>query len=296
MSHQPPVVAIFGPTASGKSDVAAALAAKIDGTLIGADAMQTYRGVPILTNQPSEPTKLVGIWPLDHEASVGEYAPMAHEAIDSSLDAVSMPIVVGGTGLYLRAALADLDIPPRAAPGVRERLEELYGRDAGRSAHARLQQLDPDTARLVHLNDQRRVIRALELAERGRSLRPQAEKLWTDATRHPTIIVGIDAEPAGLHERIVRRTSEMFAAGAAAEARRALEEPISATAMKVIGLREAAELSETEAVHAIGAKTRRYAAYQRKWMRRIPNISLIPSSGSPDAIADEILEMARTRK
>jgi tRNA dimethylallyltransferase len=296
MSSQPPVLAIFGPTASGKSEVAAALAAKIDGTLIAADAMQTYRGVPILTNQPSEPTKLVGIWPLDHEASVGEYAPMAHEAIDSALDAASTPIVVGGTGLYLRAALADLDIPPRSAPGVRDRLEELYGRDAGRSAHLRLQQLDPDTARLVHVNDRRRVIRALELAEVGRSLRPQAEKLWTDATRHPTIIVGIDAEPAGLEERIMQRTAAMFAAGAADEARRALEGPISATAMKVIGLQEAADLSETNAVHAIGVKTRRYAAYQRKWMRRIPNISLISSSGSPDGIAHEILEMARARQ
>ena len=296
MSPKPPVVAIFGPTASGKSDVAAALAAMIDGTLIAADAMQTYRGVPILTNQPSEPTKLVGIWPLDHEASVGEYAPMAHAAIDSSLDAASTPIVVGGTGLYLRAALADINLPPPAAPGVRERLEEFYGRDAGRSAHARLQELDPDTARIVHVNDRRRVIRALELAEVGRSLRPRADRLWTDATRHPTIIVGMDADDDRLDERIMQRTAAMFAAGAADEARRALEGQISVTAMKLIGLREAAELGEAEAVHAIAVKTRRYATYQRKWMRRIPNISLIFTSGSPDRIAHEILEVARPRQ
>src|SRR6476469_11200049 len=118
------VIAIFGPTASGKTAVARALAERIPAERVSADSMQVYRGLPILTNQ--SPARLVGIWPLDHEASVAEYQQLAHAAIDEILAAGRTPIVVGGTGLYLRAALADLDLPPPPAPGARERLEGVY--------------------------------------------------------------------------------------------------------------------------------------------------------------------------
>ena len=106
------VVAVFGPTATGKSSVAAALAERIRAEVISADSMQVYQGVPILTNQPLSPTELVGIWSLDHEASVGEYQQLAHAAIDAALEREATPIVAGGTGLYFRAALADLEVPP----------------------------------------------------------------------------------------------------------------------------------------------------------------------------------------
>ena len=111
------VLAIFGPTASGKTAVAEALADRVDAELVSADAMQVYRGLPILTNQSERPTRLVGIWPLDHEGSVGEYQRLAHAAIDEILTAGRVPVVTGGTGLYLRAALADLELPPRRRPG-----------------------------------------------------------------------------------------------------------------------------------------------------------------------------------
>ena len=113
------VIAIFGPTASGKSAVADAVAARLSGEVVSADAMQVYRDLPILTNQ--SPARLVGIWPLDHEASVGEYAELAQAAIDEILAAGRTPIVVGGTGLYLRAALAEIELPPAPEPGARER-------------------------------------------------------------------------------------------------------------------------------------------------------------------------------
>src|SRR5919202_4046488 len=117
------VLAIFGPTASGKSAVAEAVAARIPAELVSADAMQVYRGLPLLTNQSAHPARLVGIWPLDHEASVAEYARLAHEAIDEILAAGRTPLVVGGTGLYLRAALAELELPPPPEPGRREHWE-----------------------------------------------------------------------------------------------------------------------------------------------------------------------------
>ncbi|MGH3021533.1 MAG: isopentenyl transferase family protein, partial [Gaiellaceae bacterium] len=130
------VLAVFGPTASGKSAVAEALAERIDAELVSADAMQAYRGLPILTNQPARPTRLVGIWPLDHEGSVGEYQRLAHAAIDEALAAGRVPIVAGGTGLYLRAALAELELPPAPPVGARARWERLYEEEGPERAHA----------------------------------------------------------------------------------------------------------------------------------------------------------------
>ena len=158
------VVAIFGPTASGKSAVAEAIAEWLGTEVVSADAMQVYRGLPILTNQPSRATRLVGILRLAEEMSVGAYAPLAHAAIDELVAARGTAVVAGGTGLYLRAALADLDVPPRAEPGARDRIRAEVEAD-GEAAHRRLAALDPAAAAAVHPNDRKRVVRALELAE-----------------------------------------------------------------------------------------------------------------------------------
>src|SRR5437899_8377825 len=128
MRHSVEVLAVFGPTGSGKSAVGEQLAERLATEVVSADAMQAYRGLPILTNQPERPTRLVGIWPLDHDASVGEYQHLAHDAIDELLAAGRTPIVAGGTGLYLRAALADLRLPPAPSPGARSGWERLYDR------------------------------------------------------------------------------------------------------------------------------------------------------------------------
>jgi tRNA dimethylallyltransferase len=290
------VLAVFGPTASGKSAVAEAVAERIPAELVSADAMQVYRGLPILTNQPETPTRLVGIWGLDREASVGEYQALAHAAIDEILGGRKTPVVVGGTGLYLRAALSELRLPPPPAPGVRERYERLYDRLGAERAHAALRKRDADAAERIHANDRRRVVRALELSEAGSSLAPSRDTLWGEETRHPTIVFGLDVPREELDRRIEDRTRAMVARGAADEARRALAGPISATAAKVLGLREAAELSPVEAIEAIAQRTRRYAAYQRKWMRRIPGLVSLPAGRSPAEIADEIVEMARARQ
>src|SRR6478735_12164450 len=138
------VFGVFGPTASGKTAVAEALADGLATAVVSCDAMQVYRGLPILTNQPSRPTALVGIRDLDEEMSVGAYATLAHAAIDEIVNRGRTAIVSGGTGLYLRAALADLDVPPPPGEGVRERIvSEVEGDPA--AAHARLTTLDPRT-------------------------------------------------------------------------------------------------------------------------------------------------------
>src|SRR5947208_49615 len=228
--------------------------------------MQVYAGLPILTNQ--SPARLVGIWPLEKEASVGEYAPLAHAAVDEILASGRTPIVVGGTGLYFRAALAELHLPPAPAPGARERWAAAYEADPA-AAYERLCELDPAAASVVHVNDRRRVVRALELAEAGASLAPREDRLWSGATRRPTLIVGLDPPKDELERRIVARTHAMFDAGVEDEVRAALAAPISRTARKTLGLDEVAGLPREQAIDAIVARTRRYAAYQRKWMRRI---------------------------
>jgi tRNA dimethylallyltransferase len=293
---EPRVIAIFGPTGSGKSAVAEALVERIPARLVSADAMQVYRGVPILTNQTEHPTELVAIWDLDHEASVGEYAALAHRAIDSALEERLTPVVVGGTGLYFRAALAALDLPPAPPSGARERWERAYDELGPRRIHDLLAERDPDAAARVHPNDRRRVVRALELAETGSSLAPREAQLWSEEMRHPTLVVGLEMPRHELDRQIAARTREMFERGAAEEARRALAGPISATARTIHGLQEAAELPREEAIEALARRTRRYATYQRKWMRRIPALVSLPADRPPGEVADAILEVARTRQ
>ena len=207
------VIGLFGPTASGKSDVAAAAAELIPAEVVSADAMQVHDGLPILTNRSPHPERLVGMWPLSHVASVGEYAPLAHAAIDEILAAGRTPLVAGGTGLYFRAALAELELPPAPAPGARERWERLYDEDGAAAAHARLAESDPEAAARVHPNDRRRVVRALELAEAGWSLVPRVQTLFGGGWRHPTLLVGLDVPTAQLERRIRDACQRLPAAG-----------------------------------------------------------------------------------
>jgi len=286
------VVAIFGPTASGKTAVAEAVADRLGGEVVSADSMQAYRGLPILTAQPERPTRLVGIWPLSHEGSVAEYAALAHNSIDELLSTGRTPVVAGGTGLYLRATLTDLDVPPAPAAKQRERWERIYDRLGAERAHSALAERDPDAATRVHPNDRRRVVRALELTELGSRL-PPSRRLWTDDTRHPTIVFGLEVPRDVLARRIEDRTRAMFAAGVEDEVARALASGPSPTVIHALGLREIAQLSPREALDALIVRTRRYAAYQRKWMRRIPGLVSVNADRPPDETADEIVEVAR---
>jgi tRNA dimethylallyltransferase len=290
------VIGLFGPTASGKSDVAAAVTELIPADVVSADAMQAYDGLPILTNRSPNPERLVGIWPLSHVASVGEYTPLAHAAVDEILESGRTPLVVGGTGLYLRAALADLALPPAPPPGARERWERLYDDHGSEAAHARLRELDPAAAERVHPNDRRRVVRALELAEAGGSLVPRHDALFGGAWRHPTLLVGLDVPKPELDRRIEERTRHMFEAGVEDEVRRALLAEPSTTARKIIGLDEVATLPRDEAIAAVAARTRRYAAYQRKWLRRLERLAIVAADRPPEETAAEIVALARTRE
>jgi tRNA dimethylallyltransferase len=293
-SSTPQVVAVFGPTASGKTVISEILAAELGTEVVSADALQVYRGLPILTNQPDAPTRLVGIRRLSEEMSVGEYAGLAHAAVDELIEANGTAVVAGGTGLYLRAALVDLVIPAAAENSARARWEHVYDADPG-AAYTQLSQLDPAAAATLHPNDRRRVVRALELSEVGASLIPARDRLWSAEMRRPTLVVGLDLPPTTLERRIRERTADMFARGMADEVQRALRGPISQTAAKALGLDDLATLPPDEAFERIVVRTRRYAAYQRKWMRRIPGIVMIDADRPSEAVVDAILEVARAR-
>jgi tRNA dimethylallyltransferase len=296
------VVAVFGPTASGKSAVALALAERVGGEIVSCDAMQAYRGLPILTNQPSAadlarvPHHLVGVWPLDHAGSVAEFGELARAAIDDVLARGRRPIVAGGTGLYLRAALAELRLPAQPAAADRERFGAFYDAHGGPATHAVLAQRDPRAAALVHPNDRRRVVRALELQALGSSLAPATDRLWAGDTRLPTLVVGLELPAGAIAARIARRTRTMFERGVEEEVRGARDAgTLSHTAARIHGLQDVAALLDgaidrAEAIRRLEVRTRRYAKRQRTWMRKLPGLVTIDGDRPPDAVAGVIAE------
>jgi tRNA dimethylallyltransferase len=285
----PSVLAIFGPTASGKTAVAEAIAERIPAQLVSADSMQVYRGLPVLTNQDAG-ARLVGIWPLDRQGTVGEYQRLAHEAIDEIVASGQTAIVVGGSGLWFQAALTDVQLPADVPDAARGRWERLYARFGPEVAHGLLQRRDPRAAARVHPNDRKRVVRALELWQAGGTLVPEQPRLWTADLRLPTLVVGLDVPPEALATRIASRAAAMFERGVEEEVRAAGE-----IVPQVLGLDAVRSLPRAEAIAELARSTRRFAAYQRKWMRRIPGVVMIDATRPTEEVADAILEVARAR-
>ena len=286
------VLALFGPTASGKTAVAGILREQLGADVISADSAALYEGLPVITAAPDYPARLVGLIPLEDDVSVGEYQRLAHAAIDES----DVPLVVGGTGLYFRAALSAFELPPPAAPGRRAFWQDEYDRLGAEVVHATLADRDAAAAARVHANDRKRVVRALELSDAGHSLAPTHNRLWTEDTRLPTTIFALDLPVEELDRRIDARTRAMADGGAAAEARAAWELPLSDTARKVLGLEQFAILPEEEAIAAVAHATRRLARYQQKWLRKMPGVVRLDGNRPAAEVADEIIALGRERQ
>jgi tRNA dimethylallyltransferase len=292
------VVAIFGPTGVGKTDVAITLAERLrdrgeDPVAISADALQVYRGLETLTGAATAEERrrlehrLLGILPVDATFSAGEFAQRAHAAIDAALAEGRRPIVVGGTGLYLQAALCDLDLRPPPPPGVRARIEQELASRGAPALHERLVAQAPEVALQVDPGDRTRVARALELLEMGKEPAPVGEgsRLWTTETRHPTVLCALVMERAALYERIESRVEAMLAAGAEDEVRRAEAEGASRTARRALGFDELLRGD----VAAMKRRSRNYAKRQLTWMRKLPRVHEIDVTGrEPADVAAEI--------
>jgi tRNA dimethylallyltransferase len=300
------VVGIFGATASGKSALALALARRTPCEIVSVDSMQVYTGVETLTNQPSTveraqvPHHLVGYVPLTEPSSVGSHTPLAHAAIDAIARRGATPLVVGGTGLYLRAALTELGLPPSVAPAERARWERFYDERGAVAALAALSERDPRAAGRLHANDRRRVVRALELAEQGASLAPEQDRLWGGGMRLPAVVAVVSWPRAELRARIATRTDAMLAGGAVEEVRALREsgaEP-SPTAARILGLEQIAAYLESrselaEAAAEITLRTGQYARRQETWARRIPEVVELAGADGPERNADRLLELIR---
>jgi tRNA dimethylallyltransferase len=300
------IVGIFGATASGKSSLALALARRVPSEIVSVDSMQVYAGVETLTNQPTAaerdavPHHLVGYLPLTEASSVGAHAPRAHVAIDAAAGRGALPLVVGGTGLYLRAALTDLALPPAVPPERREHWDGVYDELGGEGALAELATRDPRAAARLHANDRRRVVRALELAEQGASLTPEHDRLWGDGLRRPALVAVLTWPRDALRARIAERTAAMLAGGAVDEVRalRASGAEPSVTAARILGLEQIGahldgRATAAEAGAEIALRTGQYARRQETWARRIPGAIELPGEAGPERNADRLLELIR---
>ena len=292
------VLAIFGPTGIGKTALAVALADRLRArgerpVAVSADALQVYRGLETLTGVPSAAEqerlehRLVSILPVDARFSAGEYAQLAHTEIDGLLHAGARPIVVGGTGLYLRAALADLALRPPPPAEVRARLEVQLERRGPEPLHAELARRAPWAAERIGPHDRSRIVRALELHELGELEPPDGpNQLWTTDTRHPTRLVGLVMEREALYARIDARVDEMVRAGALDEVRAAHAAGASNTARKALGFDELLAGD----VEAMKRRTRNYAKRQLTWMRKLPGVEVLDVTGRPpEAVASDVL-------
>jgi tRNA dimethylallyltransferase len=293
----PDVVALFGPTGVGKTDVAIAIAdllrvRKERPIAISADALQVYRGLETLTGaatvreQGRLEHRLLSFVPLHREFSVGEFMPLAHEEIDAALTGGRRPIVVGGTGLYLRAALTNLDLKPPPPPELRGSIEAEVERRGPEAMHAALTRRAPAVAATIELTDRSRIVRALELAELGELGEPAAEsQLWTADARRPTLLFGLVMDREELYRRIDTRVDAMVAAGAADEVRRAHSAGASRTARKALGFED---LLNGDA-ETMKRRTRNYAKRQLTWMRKLAGVRLIDVTGrTPVEVGAEI--------
>ena len=299
MAGDAAVLAIFGPTGVGKTALAFALAERLRASgerpvAVSADALQVYRGLETLTGVPSAAEqarlehRLVSILPVDARFSAGEYAQLAHAEIDGLLAAGARPIVVGGTGLYLRAALADLALRPPPPDELRARLEAELERRGPEALHARLARTAPWAAATIAPRDRSRIVRALELLELGELEPPEPgerNELWTAETRHPTRLVGLVMERQALYARIDARVDAMVARGAIDEVRAAHAAGASETARKALGFEELVAGD----VDAMKRRTRNLAKRQLTWMRKLAGVEIVDVTGcDPGAVADEL--------
>ncbi|GAA1724199.1 tRNA (adenosine(37)-N6)-dimethylallyltransferase MiaA [Streptomyces yatensis] len=288
--HPPRVIAVVGPTAAGKSDLGVALARHLDGEIVNADSMQLYRGMDIGTAKLTEderqgvPHRLLDIWDVTQTASVAEYQRLARAEMDRLLDEGRTPILVGGSGLYIRGAIDALEFPG-TDPAVRARLEaELEERGSG-VLHARLAAADPEAARAILPSNGRRVVRALEVIEI--TGRPFTANLPGHEAVYDTLQIGVDVERPELDERIALRVDRMWDAGLVEEVRllEAAGLRSGRTASRALGYQQvlaalAEECTEEEARAETVRATKRFARRQDSWFRRDPRVHWL--SGAAD--------------
>lgn len=279
------VLAIVGATATGKSDLALDIAERNGGEIINADAMQLYRGMDIgtakvpLTQRRGIPHHQLDVLRVTQEASVAAYQHHARADIDRVLSTGGTPILVGGSGLYLRAVLEHFEFPPTDQE-VRGKIEERLHIQGPGLLHDELSQKDPVAAAQINRANGRRIVRALEVIEL--TGQPFSASLPDPTYVYPTVALGVDVGPDELDDRINRRAHTMFEAGLVQETQGLLDHGLAQgkTASKAVGYQQAIDviagkITEAEAINAVALATRQLARRQRKWFKRDSRIEWI---------------------
>ncbi len=295
------MIAVVGPTAAGKSDLGVGLALRLGGEVVNADSMQLYRGMDIgtakltLAERRGVPHHLLDIWDVTEAASVAEYQRLARAEIDRLLAEGRTPVLVGGSGLYVRGALDALEFPG-TDPAVRARLEGELAESGPGALHARLAVADPAAARAILPGNGRRIVRALEVIEI--TGRPFTASLPGPEPVYDTVQIGVDVERPELDARIAARVDRMWEDGLVAEVREleaaGLRE--GRTASRALGYQQvlahlAGECTEDEARAETVRATKRFARRQDSWFRRDPRVHWL--SGAADR-RGELLGQALT--
>ena len=283
------VLAVVGPTAVGKTALAEELAVRLGGEIVSADSMQVYRGMDIGTAKPPAEERQVAYHCID-VAELGEtfsaarYQPLARAAITDIAGRGSLPIVCGGTGLYMRAALDDMRFAPPGDPAAhgRRRYEQLAGAEGAAALHALLAERDPGAAALLHPNNVRRVVRALEMLDEGVSYADQHSGFADRRSVFDARFLGLTMDRPLLYERVEARVDAMLAAGLLDEVRALVDAGLAdaLTAMQAIGYKELVPVVRGQAelagaVAEIKTSSRRYAKRQLSWFRADPRVRWI---------------------
>jgi tRNA dimethylallyltransferase len=289
----PPLVAVVGPTATGKSQLAIALAVRLGGEVVNADAMALYRGMDVGTAKPTThqraavPHHLLDVLDVSETASVAAYQRAARAVVDEMRAAGRVPVLVGGSGLYVQAVVDDLEFPG-TDPELRAALEAELAERGPAALHARLAGVDPVAAAAVLPSNGRRIVRALEVV--ALTGRPFPARLPSGgATRYDAVLLGVDLPVAELDERVARRIARMFAAGLVAETRTLLRRGMreSRTASRALGYQQVVAALDGEGnLPAAAAETvratRRFVRRQRSWFRRDARVRWL--DGGPDLL------------
>ncbi len=307
MSSAAPVICIVGPTASGKSELAQRLAVALDGEIVSADSMQIYRGMDIGTGKVPPSERRVPHFGLDlvdpgTPYSAALFQPYARACFANIRSRGHVPFLVGGTGLYVRAAIDDYRFPEgeQVDNPVREhytRIAEEQGSDA---LWKLLEQRDPASADVIHPHNVRRVVRAFELLEEGKSYAAQKEALQHIAPYEQALFIGLAVDADLLRARINRRVDAMVEEGLVDEVTTLLQEGFreGLTAGQAIGYKEIVaaldgQCTLVEAIDAIKLATRRYAKRQRTWFRKDTRIRWIDANGDEDTMTAAALDVLR---
>jgi len=295
----PRVITVVGPTAAGKSALSVALAHELGGEVVNADSMQLYRGMDIGTAKLTEaeregvPHHLLDIWDVTVAAAVAEYQTLARAAIDDILARGNVPLLVGGSGLYIRAVLEEFDFPG-TDPSIRARLEEELASAGPAVLHERLRHWDPAAAEKILPSNGRRIVRALEVIEL--TGRPFTAALPQPTPYYESVQIGVDREVAALDARIGRRVEIMWTAGLVDEVRALPGIREGRTASRALGYQQAiaqldGEMTEAEAIASTIQGTRRFVRRQRSWFRRDP--ATVWLDGASDTLVADALAATR---